>query len=67
MSDELDDRTSDAGVTLRLALRGGEPVSGVVVVDGVPGETEFSGWVELMAAVNAARAAAGDGAGEGES
>jgi hypothetical protein len=48
-------------VVLRLELEPGEPLTGSIAVDGQP-EKRFCGWIELMAAVNAARAA-----GEGRS
>jgi hypothetical protein len=38
-------------------LDAGEPLSGSIAVDGQL-EQRFCGWIELMAAVNAARAAA---------
>jgi hypothetical protein len=48
-------------VGLRLELEPGEPLTGSIAVDGQPAK-RFCGWIELMAAVNAARAA-----GEGRS
>jgi hypothetical protein len=43
------------GVVLRLELAPGEPLTGSITVDG-QAEKRFCGWIELMAAVNAARA-----------
>jgi hypothetical protein len=48
-------------VGLWLELEPGEPLTGSIAVDGQPAK-RFCGWIELMAAVNAARAA-----GEGRS
>jgi hypothetical protein len=42
-------------VALRLVIEPGEPLTGAIGVDGGATNTQFSGWVELMAAVNAAR------------
>jgi hypothetical protein len=42
-------------LVLRLALRPGETLSGTVGPEDSRDGTEFSGWVELMAAIDAAR------------
>jgi hypothetical protein len=44
----------DGGVGLRLKLEPGEPLAGTIAIDG-QSEKRFCGWIELMAAVNAAR------------
>lgn len=45
----------DLPLVLRLSLDAGEPVSGTLGIEGRPGITRFTGWVELMAAVTDAR------------
>jgi hypothetical protein len=41
-------------VVVRLELEPGEPLTGSIAVDGQPVK-RFCGWIELMAAINAAR------------
>jgi hypothetical protein len=55
-SGEGPDPHGQGGVVLRLELAPGEPLTGSITVEG-EAETPFCGWIELMAAVNAARAA----------
>lgn len=43
-------------VALRLTVDPGDPLAGSIAVEGQP-EKRFGGWIELMAAINAARAA----------
>lgn len=42
-------------VVLRLTVDPGDPLTGSVAVQG-QSEKRFCGWIELMAAINAARA-----------
>ena len=49
----------EGGVVLQLELEPGEPLTGLIAVDGQSGK-RFCGWIELMAAVNAARQCAVD-------
>jgi hypothetical protein len=54
------DRQAGDAVVVRLRVDPGEPLTGTAVVEGRPGETRFAGWVELMAAITAARAEPSD-------
>ena len=53
--DEGPRRPGQGRVGLRLELDPGEPLSGSIAVDGQPLK-RFRGWIDLMTAVNAARA-----------
>ena len=53
------DGAASDGLAFRLLVQDGDPLSGRLAVEGRVEETTFSGWIELMAAVNAAREAAG--------
>ncbi|HEU0316117.1 MAG TPA: hypothetical protein VFR49_02240 [Solirubrobacteraceae bacterium] len=44
-------------LTLRLVLRPGEPLTGILRVGDDGRESEFCGWLELMAAIDSAREA----------
>ncbi len=47
--------TVSANVVLRVVVGQREPITGAIIVEGGECETAFVGWIELMAAVNAAR------------
>jgi hypothetical protein len=55
--DEASYRHGQGGVVVRLVLESGssaEPPSGSIAIEG-RAEEHFSGWIELMAVINAAR------------
>jgi hypothetical protein len=47
-------KRGEGGVVLRVELEPGEPLTGSIAIAG-QSEKRFCGWIELMAAVNAAR------------
>ncbi|MGH9222290.1 MAG: hypothetical protein ACRD2W_00450 [Acidimicrobiales bacterium] len=51
---ELDRGAQPAAVDIRLKIRCGDPLTGVVAIDGGLDETPFRGWIALMAIVNEA-------------
>jgi hypothetical protein len=53
-----EDRT-DGAVSLRVAIEPGDPIRGIVHVDGSSDPAHFSGWIELMAMITSARAQPG--------
>lgn len=52
-------RRGARGVVLLLELEPGDRLTGSIALAGQP-EKRFSGWIELMTAVNAARAVSKD-------
>ena len=54
-TDESARRPGQGTVGLRLELDPGDPLTGWIAADGQPVK-RFRGWIELMTAVNAARA-----------
>ena len=54
MADRKSDGAARDGLALRLLVEDGEPLTGRLAVEGRAEETAFSGWIELLAAVNAA-------------
>ena len=54
-TDESPARPGQGTVGLRLELDPGDPLTGSITVDGQPPK-RFRGWIDLMTAINAARA-----------
>lgn len=57
-TEEASSQAEPGKVVVRLELGSGsseEPPTGSIAIEGRP-EERFSGWIELMAAINAARA-----------
>jgi hypothetical protein len=45
----------DIPLVLRLVVRSGDPVTGTLSTDAGAAACDFTGWVELMAAISDAR------------
>jgi hypothetical protein len=48
-------KPSPRSLHVRVEIEPGDPIGGYLEVEGVPEQVAFSGWIELMAAINHAR------------
>jgi hypothetical protein len=55
----MDDKQEDGAVPLsiRVIVEPGDPIGGSIRLEGSEDQVAFSGWIELMAAIDNARVA----------